>query len=165
MTVEHRDTRPRGSHGGNGDVMAGSEAGQGGQPGLLGAESGPQGLQKQSGLPKTQVPPLSPTDMEKTMLGYGLPRRDDRDKGPEHVEVLQTPARLGVRLTSVALGGDGALWVMRQPGWSCGLPGGLAAHKATGPVGPWELGGEASWGEQVWLQRSASPHPCVPGGS
>lgn len=154
-----------GGVGRNGDVTAGSEAGQGGQPDLLGAEAGPQGLPEQSGLPKTQVPPLSPTDMEKPMLGYGLPRRDGRDKGPEHVGVLQTPARLGVRLTSVALEGDGALWVVRQPGWSCGLPGGLAAHKATGPAGPWELGREASWGGQVWLQRSAGPHTCAAGGS
>lgn len=60
------------------------------QPGLLGEESGPQGLQEQLGLPKKQVPQLSPIDMEKAMLS---PRKVDWDKGPEHVKDLQTPDR------------------------------------------------------------------------
>lgn len=57
-------------------VVAGSKAAWDGQPSLLGEESGPQGLQEQSGLPKKQVPQLSAIHMEKTMLGHSPPQNN-----------------------------------------------------------------------------------------
>lgn len=44
-------------------------------------------------------------------------------------------------LMSVALEGDGALWLLGWPGWSRGLLEGLAAHEAAGPASPRELNG------------------------
>lgn len=72
-----------------------------------------------------------------------LPRTVDWDKDPEYVKDLQTldrtPWSPHGHLTSVALEGDEALWVVGWPGWSCGLVEGLAALEAAGSVSPREL--------------------------
>lgn len=76
-----------------------------------------------------------------------------------------TPHR---HLTSVALEGDGALWLVGRPGWSCGLLEGLVAHEAAGPASPRELDGiccrEGRCGFQslrthVSLEAAEPPNP------